>query len=101
MAAGMIRRTALVLGLLCSVAVADDEESDHGRAYRLRQQSAVLPLEEILGRLQLAPGSRILEIEGETKHGRYLYEIELLGPDGRVREIKVDATDGSVVDEDR
>lgn len=78
-------------------ACADD---DHERALRLRQDNQVLPLEELLRRLDLSPGSRVLEVESEYEHGRALYEIEYVDGAGRVRELLIDARTGQILEED-
>lgn len=72
-------------------------DDDHEEAYRLRKRREVLPLEELLRRLDLGADTRILEIESEFKHGRHLYEIEYLGGDGRIREVLIDAGSGEVL----
>jgi uncharacterized membrane protein YkoI len=74
-----------------------DNESDHHRAYRLRHQAAIMPLVQILERLQLPRDCRILEVEQEQEAGRYLYEIEYLTVDGLVHEITVDAVTGKTL----
>ncbi|MNG10044.1 Peptidase propeptide and YPEB domain protein [compost metagenome] len=51
-------------------------------------------LKDALGRY---PGARLLEAELEEKHDRYEYEVELLTPEGVVREIKLDATNGALL----
>jgi uncharacterized membrane protein YkoI len=93
----MTKQIEFLLAVLClavSLTAPALAEDDHHRAYRLRQQARVLPLEQILDRLRLDPGSRILELEAETKHGQPVYEIEILRPDGRVRKVTVDAVSG-------
>ncbi len=62
-----------------------------------RKMAEYLPLEEILQRLQLPPGSHILEVEREMENQRLYYEIELLMPDGRVLEWYVDPRTAEVV----
>jgi uncharacterized membrane protein YkoI len=39
-------------------------------------------------------------VEREIERGRALYEIKLIGPDGREYELKVDAASGEVIDRD-
>ena len=57
----------------------------------------IIPLEEILRRLDLGDDVRILEIETEFEHGRRVYEIEYLNRGGRIREILIDARSGEVL----
>ncbi|TDF86416.1 PepSY domain-containing protein [Pseudomonas sp. H9] len=85
--------TSLVLLALCTQVTARDLDQDE--ALQLRQQGVILPLEKLLNdALGRYPGARLLEAELEHKHGRYEYEVELLTPEGVVREIKLDASNG-------
>jgi uncharacterized membrane protein YkoI len=90
-------QTALVALLaLCSLASARDLDQDE--ALQLRQQGLILPLERLLNdALGRYPGAKLLEAELEHKHGRYEYEVELLTPEGVVREIKLDASNGALL----
>jgi len=75
-------------------------DDDYEEAYRLRERNEILPLEELLRRLDLGADTRILEIESEFEHGRRVYEIEYLSRDGRVREVLIDAVSGEVLAEE-
>ncbi len=65
-----------------------------------REGAGPLPLRRLLERLALPEGTRILEIEREHEEGVPVYELELLGPDGRVYELLVDARTGRVIGEE-
>lgn len=80
---------ALLLTLPC--AWADD---DHDVARELRQQGKVLPLSEILSRAGLDKRDQVLEVELEKKHGRLVYEVETLNPNGVVKKRLFDAKSG-------
>jgi uncharacterized membrane protein YkoI len=71
---------------------------DHEHAYRLREQSEILPLEQIIGRLGLAPDDRILEVETEFEKDKRIYEIEYVTGEGRILEIEVDARTGDILE---
>ncbi len=81
------------------------EEYEHGEAYLPHgmeggtgwREKGFLSLQEIIRRLELPEESRILEVEREEKEGRLYYEIELLMPGGRVRELYVDPRTAEVV----
>lgn len=90
---------ALALAVVAAPGRADDER-DHELARAAVARGEILPLEEILRRLPKAAGERLLEVEVERDDGRWIYEIELVDPAGRVRELEVDARDGRVLDED-
>ena len=92
-------RAATILGLLAGllagpVALADSLSPDRVRA--LVERGEILPLEEILETQQTGRGGRIIEIELEQERGAYVYEIKVLRPDGRYRELKIDARTGEV-----
>ncbi len=65
---------------------------------RQLDENGLLPLQELIRRLSLPEASRILEIELERYRGNLLYEIELLTPEGAVKEFLVDPRTGRVVD---
>ena len=89
-------RLALVLLAFCSVVAARDLNQDE--ALELRQQGVILSLEQLLQQAMARhAGSRLLEAELESKHGSYVYEVELVTTDGVVREIKLDATTGALL----
>jgi uncharacterized membrane protein YkoI len=71
---------------------------DQDEALTLRQRGTILPLEQLM-ELALAryPGAKLLEAELEEKHGVYVYEFELLTPEGVVRELKFDARDSRLL----
>ncbi|NVZ22345.1 PepSY domain-containing protein [Pseudomonas costantinii] len=84
---------ALVFMAFCSSLAARDLNQDEALA--LRQQGVILPLEQLLQQAMARyPGSRLLEAELEKKHGQYAYEVELVTTEGVVREIKLDAATG-------
>ena len=70
---------------------------DYEEAFRLRESREILPLEELMRRLDLTPDARILEIESEFEHGRRVYEIEYLSGNGRIREVLIDARTGEIL----
>jgi uncharacterized membrane protein YkoI len=91
-------RLCIIVGcsLFCTAAQARDLDQDE--ALQLRQRGVIQPLEQFIERaLSYHPGSRLLEAELEEKHSRYVYEFELLTPNGIVRELKFDARDGQLL----
>ena len=89
-------RMALLLLAFCSAVMARDLDQDE--ALRLRQQGVILPLEQLLQQaMDRYPGAKLLEAELEEKHNIYLYDVELLTPEGVVRELHIDATDGRIL----
>lgn len=78
-----------------TASMADQLDLDRVRA--LRANGRVLPLVEILERLPISEGGRIIEVELEEKHGRYIYEVERLEAGGIVHEYNFDATSGELL----
>jgi len=72
-------------------------EGDHQVSRRLMEAGEILPLQEILDSIRREREGRLLEVELEHEHGRYIYEIELLTEDGRVWEYKLDAATGEML----
>ncbi|OJU91008.1 MAG: peptidase [Burkholderiales bacterium 66-5] len=89
---------ALVLAMLGAATRLHAGDDDHERARQALAQGLVLPLATVLTGLepQGYPG-QVLKVEFEREHGRFIYEIRLLRPDGRVAKLEVDAQDGRVL----
>lgn len=97
---------ALVAALAAAPALADDhryeDDDDHERARAAVRAGAALPLAQILSRLGATVEGRVVEVELERDDGRLVYEITVVSPAGRVRELAVDAATARVleIDED-
>jgi uncharacterized membrane protein YkoI len=91
---------AMALALAAAAPAPVKADDDHDSALRLRERREILPLEELLRRLDLGKDVRILEIESEMEHGAALYEIEYVERNGRIRKIRVDARSGQVLGEE-
>jgi uncharacterized membrane protein YkoI len=88
------------VSLIAAPAWADDHD-DHERVRAARKAGRVLPLAELLARVQAEQPGEVLEVELEHGHGRMIYEIKLLRPDGRLAELRYDAATGEPVTRDR
>jgi uncharacterized membrane protein YkoI len=88
----------------------DDEEAEelmeqqamreHDAVRAITQRGDILSLDQILRNVRRQHPGRILETELEQKHGRYVYEVELVDDQGRVRELRFDASTGEVLKEE-
>lgn len=93
----------LMLALALSVsnaAHADESKSDrrdHERARWAREQGHVRPLAEILDQMRGELRGEIVGVELEEDDGRYAYEFKVITPEGRLREIHVDAMTAKVL----
>jgi uncharacterized membrane protein YkoI len=85
--------TLLIMSPL-SVTLADD---DHEEARRLFDAGEILPLEVILKNARQAFPGKVLDIELETDDRQIVYEVELLGADGIVKDVHIDARTGKVL----
>ncbi len=75
-------------------------DDDHDRARAAVARGEVLALATLLDRVPLREGERLLDAELEREDGRWIYELELIDRDGRVREIELDARDGRRIEDD-
>jgi uncharacterized membrane protein YkoI len=89
---------ALALAMGATASAVNSEESSarqaplqHDDARRALQSGLVRPLEDILAEMRKTFPGEVIEIEFEQEGGRYIYEIEMIRPDGRVIEVKMDA----------
>jgi uncharacterized membrane protein YkoI len=79
---------------MIGTAIAD---SDHDRARRAVEQGLILPLKDILVRLQQAYPGQVLKAELDDEDGIVVYELKILGGDGRVIEVVYDARTGELL----
>jgi uncharacterized membrane protein YkoI len=89
--------TAGVVGLLFTLssgAWADDKE---GKATDLVKDAKVTIDQAIKTASEKVPGT-VIEAELEKKHGKTVWEVEVLGADGNVTEVHIDAATGAVID---
>lgn len=86
----------VVVMLTPSLLWADEGESkaDYEHARQLVSEGVILPLSHIINQANLSNNPSILEVELKKKHGRWIYELELLQEDGEVIELKYDAQNG-------
>jgi len=92
-------RLFLILALLAGPALADDDGQD--RARRALQAGEILPLSDILAAAEAARTGRVIELELERDDGRWIYELELVTPEGRLYEMEIDAATATVLELER
>ncbi|MYZ51238.1 PepSY domain-containing protein [Malikia spinosa] len=80
---------ALLLGGACSMALGFG--GDHERARAALQAGEVLPLPQLLERVAREQPGQVLAVELEREDGRWVYELKLLDPAGRLVKLEVDA----------
>lgn len=74
-----------------------DDDDDHEMARRALEQREILPLGQVLAQIERDFQGDVVEIELERKKGYWIYDIEIIDTDGRVREIEIDAKSGEVL----
>ena len=99
---GLARRLshlALLALLVPGLAWAGGLDQDDAR--RLFRSGAILPLERVLEVVRGYQPGRVIEVELDEDSRRYVYELEILAPDGRVWELEVDAATGRLLERKR
>jgi len=101
MGAAATVRVALLALLLCarmSGAAWADGRDDHERARAAVQAGEVMSLTALLERLQRTHPGQVLELELDRQDGRWIYEVKLLQPDGRLLKLELDARTAQVLE---
>lgn len=93
------RCAALAATLLLSLTAAGARADDVGPevAKRLLSEGRIKPLSQIVASVSAQVPGELLEVELELEDGRYVYELKLLRPDGRVQEVAADAATAKVL----
>jgi uncharacterized membrane protein YkoI len=88
----------LLLGLYSGSAVAGKKSNEHDTIREALRRGEVLPLTRILAIAQQQVAGEVIEVELEVDDEGHelVYEIKVLTPNGRVRELKIDARSGAV-----
>ncbi len=92
----MVTGVSLLLnqGITVAGEAGNDNKLEYRQAKALREQGKILPLQVILEKVSREHPGQIIETELEEESGRYIYELEIVDDEGKVMEIKVDATTG-------
>jgi len=85
---------AFLSGLGMLAASADETRQSTAPA---QQPSGLLSRDEILQRVKAQHPGEVVEAELERKHGRYVYEIEVVDDNGVKTELKYDAKTGELI----
>lgn len=83
--------------LLGSAPAHADRDHDQDRARAAVQAGQALPLKTVLARLEREAPGQLLDVELERQGGRWIYEIKLLQPGGRLVKLEVDAATAEVL----
>ena len=96
-------RIFLILILLPSVllaqSVGDAEQTDDAeRAREAVSRGEILPLSEVMHRIEAEFDGQVLEVELDWDGSLYTYEFEILTADTRLIEVEVDAATGLILE---
>ena len=95
--------SVLVVGALCLSSTPAWSDKGHkdkhgeGRVADLAKDAKVPIDQAIKTALEQAPGTPV-EAELEKKHDKAVWEVEVLGADGQLTEVHIDAVSGAVID---
>lgn len=92
LAAGLLMLTAAP-----ALAGDDHRPKDHETARAALSRGEIQPLSKILALAAARARGDVIKVELEDEKGRLIYEVKLLGKDGRVREVELDARSGAVL----
>lgn len=70
---------------------------DYRDARDALERGEVMPLGQILAVVEAEIDARVIEVEFEQEAGQYVYEFELITPDGRLTEVRADAVTGQIL----
>jgi uncharacterized membrane protein YkoI len=93
------RRTAIALLSALAVFAAGaraDEGHDHDVARQAVERGEIKPLAEILQIVRDQLPGEIAGVKIERKGGRLMYELRIVGAQGRLLEVHVDAATGKI-----
>jgi|AP12_2_1047962.scaffolds.fasta_scaffold14749_3 uncharacterized membrane protein YkoI len=93
----LLALTLLVAGVSAASSDDLDDDRDHEEAHRALQHGLALPLAVILKTVEEQVGGDVVGVELEREDGRYVYELKIVAPDGRLREVYVDAMTGAIL----
>jgi uncharacterized membrane protein YkoI len=94
---GFVLLVPMVLVAAATAGWADDDDRDQELAKRLVEKGEIRALPAIIEQVTASVPGKVLEVEFESEHGTYKYELKILRTDGRVQEVEVDARSGGIL----
>ena len=88
---------AMLAALIALSGIAHADEDDQERARRALEAGEAMPLSLVLEAVTSRIGGEVVGVEIDHEHGRYVYEIKIITPNGRLREIYVDALTADIL----
>jgi uncharacterized membrane protein YkoI len=87
----------LAICLIVGSSTAAFSDDNEGNIADLVKDAKVTIDQAIKTAMEKVPGT-VVEAELEKKHGKTVWEVEILGADGKVTEVHIDAGTGTVID---
>lgn len=87
----------VTLALVVTSAVSAWSKSKDAKVAEMIKDATVTIDQAIKTGLEKVPGT-VVEAEIEKKHGKTVWEVEILGADGKMSEVHIDAATGAVID---
>lgn len=85
-------------GSVLAIADDDDDERDHEFARQALAEGRIRPLTEIMESFKAQFSGKIVGVELKAKAKKpIVYEFKVLTPDGKLKEVKVDAATAKIV----
>lgn len=75
----------------------EHDDHDHDRALIAVQRGEVLPLEKVLATLSATEKGTVVGVKLVQDDGKWQYRMKMIGNDGRLRKIAIDAKTGAVL----
>ena len=89
---------SLSSAVVCPVKADDDDDLDHEIARKALSEGRIRPLTEIMATLKSQFQGQIVGVELEAKAvNTFIYEFKVLTPEGKLKEVKVDAATAKIV----
>jgi len=89
----------LAIAIFSAPATGMTDEVD--RVRELRDIGHILPLSQLLKKIELKYPGTLLDVNLEEEKGRVIYEIDLVGKDHVVHHIELDAHNGDIIAVDK
>lgn len=96
----MFRVLFLLLALLPAWAAPVVADSDQERARAALERGEIRPLDQVLAAVRRAVPGDVVAVELKRKDKRWLYELKILTPGGKRREVKIDASSLAIIEDD-
>jgi uncharacterized membrane protein YkoI len=88
--------TLLSMLAACPALARADDDRDHDVARRAVERGEIKPLAEILQGVRDKLPGEIASVKIERERGRLVYEFRIVGTQGRLLEVHVDAATGEI-----